>query len=567
MTTPPESSRPGQEKKVSAAAPVEEDRDFPAEENISRFAGHVSLATLISRVAGFFRDLLIAKFFGAAMMADAFFVAFAIPNLFRRMFMEGALSSSFLPVYSDVRERSGVRQARRFAGGMLVFLIFAGSAGCAIGIWFAEPLMRALAPGFSSNPEKLRLAAQLTKIMFPFIIFIGLWAVAAGMLNAARRFFVPAFAPALQNVVIITALLAADFWVNRAGAIRWLAWAVVIGGAAQFFFQLPFMGKLRILPLPSIPWRTEGVGRCLTLMGPAAFGGVVFHVNVLVDRWLASFLAEGSISYLYYANRVVQLPHGILSLAVVSAVLPVLSDYAAKNRGNAKSGGSERNAMLEAGRLTLFITIPATFGLIALAHPIMEVIFERGAFTENHTAAAAAALRAYAAGLMFFGVTRLLAGTFHSRLNTSFPMRCANLAVLANVALSVALMFPFGFVGLALATSCSSALNAGLLLRGLMREWSDFPKKELTHSLGRLLALGVLTGLITYFVHLPLVHLQLWDSQGASVLKLLLVTFEVSLGAGFYIFMAKRIDASSYASWRHFTRFSRGKSWAMRAGR
>ena len=559
MTTPPESPNPGREENVPAAAPAG-NGDSTAEESISRFAGPVSLATLISRVAGFFRDLLIAKFFGAAMMADAFFVAFAIPNLFRRMFMEGALSSSFLPVYSEVREQSGARQARKFAGGMLVFLVFAGSVGCVVGIWFAEPLMRALAPGFSSNPEKLGLAAQLTRIMFPFIIFIGLWAVAAGMLNAARRFFVPAFAPALQNVVIIIALLLAGFLVSRGEAIRWLAWAVVLGGAAQFFFQLPFMGKLRILPLPSIPWRVEGVGRCLALMGPAALGGAIFQVNVLVDRWLASFLVEGSISYLYYANRLVQLPHGILSLAVVSAVLPVLSDYAAKNRENSASGDSERNAMLEAGRLTLFITIPSTFGLIALAHPIMEVIFERGAFTQDHTVASAAALQAYAAGLMFFGVTRLLAGVFHARLNTSFPVRCANIAVLANVALSVALMFPFGFIGLALATSCSSALNAVLLLRGVIREWSDFPKKELVHSLNRLLVLGILTGLLAYFVHLQLVHLQLWDAQGSSALKLVMMMLEVSLAACFYIFLAKKIDSSSYDSWCRFTRLTWGKS-------
>ena len=559
MTTPSESSNSRRKENVSPAAPAG-NGDVSAEESISRFAGPVSLATLISRIAGFFRDLLIAKLFGAAMMADAFFVAFAIPNLFRRMFMEGALSSSFLPVYADVREQSGVRQAKKFAGGMLVVLIFAGSAGCAIGIWFAEPLMKVLAPGFLRNPEKLSLAAQLTRIMFPFIIFIGLWAVAAGMLNAARRFFVPAFAPALQNAVIIFTLLLAEYWASSAEAIHWLAWAVVIGGAAQFLFQLPFLGKLRILPLLSVPWRVEGVGRCLALMGPAALGGAIFQINILVDRWLASFLAEGSISYLYYANRLVQLPHGILSLAVVSAVLPVLSDYAAKNRDNTKSGDSERNAMLEAGRLTLFITIPATFGLLALAHPIMEVIFERGAFTEKHTVASAAALRAYAAGLMFFGVTRLLAGVFHARLNTKFPVKCANIAVLTNVALSVVLMFPLGFVGLALATSCSSALNAALLLKGVIREWSDFPTKELARSLGRLLAIGILTGLLAYFVHLQFVHLQLWETHGSSTLKLLLMMLEVSVAACFYIFMAKKIDASSYKSWCRFTRLTWGKS-------
>jgi len=559
VTTPSDPSNRENGKDASEAAPGESG-DSPTGESVSRLAGPVSLATLISRFAGFFRDLLIAGFFGAAMMADAFFVAFAIPNLFRRIFMEGALSASFLPVYADVRERSGARAARKFTGGVMAFLVLAGGAVCLPAIWFALPLVRALAPGFSANPEKLLLAAELVRAMFPFIIFIGLWAVAAGVLNAARRFFAPALAPALQNAVIIAALLLADYWVSRAEAIHWLAWAVVIGGAAQFLFQLPLMGKLRILPILSAPWRTEGVGRCLVLMGPAAFGGAIFQINVLVDRWLASFLAEGSISYLYYANRLVQLPHGILSLAVVSAVLPVLSDYAAKGGENAAPGDSERGAMLEAGRLTLFITIPAACGLIALAHPIVEVVFERGAFTRSHTEAAAAALRAYAAGLAFFGFARLLAGAFHARLNTKFPVRCANISVLANVVLSVALMLPLGFVGLALATSISSALNAGLLLRGLMREWGDFPKRELARSLGRLLALGGLTGLLAHLVHSQLVRPHLWDSGGASALKLLLMTLEVLLAACFYLWLGKRFDAASHESCRRFTRLGWGKS-------
>lgn len=555
MTTPSESPVPREGEGRSAVASGEGGGAREGE-SVSRLAGPFSLATLISRFAGFFRDMLIARFFGAAMMADAFFVAYAVPNLFRRMFMEGALSASFLPVYAEVRERSGPRQARKFAGAMVVFLILAGSAACLMAIWFAEPLMRALAPGFSNNPQKLLLAADLTRIMFPFIVFIGLWAVAAGVLNAARRFFVPAFTPVLQNLVIIGALLLAGLWASRTEAIRWLAWAVVLGGAAQFLFQLPFMARLRALPVPSAPWRTEGVGKCLALMGPAAFGGAIFQVNVLVDRWLASFLAEGSISYLYYANRLVQLPHGILSLAVVAAVLPVLSDYAARRGGGAAPGASERDAMLEAGRLTLFITIPSTFGLIALAHPIMEAIFERGAFDQGHTAASAAALRAYAIGLMFFGVTRLLAGVFHARKNTRFPMRCANFAVLANVALSVALMFPLGFVGLALATSCSSALNAGLLLRGLTREWSGFPKRELARSLARLLGLGALTGLLAYLAHRQLVDWRLWDARAAFGVKALLMAFEVSLCAGFYLFLGRKVDAASHASWRRFTRLT-----------
>ena len=559
MSAPSEPPNESKEEGASGAAP-KENADSSSVESVSRLAGPVSLATLISRFAGFFRDLLIARLFGAAMVADAFFVAFAIPNLFRRVFAEGALSASFLPVYSDVREQSGARKALKFAGGMMALLILAGGAVCLAAFWLAPVLVKALAPGFSARPEKLLLTAELTRIMFPFLVFIGLWAIAAGVLNAARRFFVPALAPALQNLIIILALLLAGYWASGAEAIYWLAWAVVIGGAAQFLFQLPFMGKLRILPVLSTPWRTEGVGRCLALMGPAAFGVAIFQINILVDRWLASFLAEGSISSLYYANRLVQLPHGILSIAVASVVLPVLSDHAAKNGESAASDDSARSAMLEAGRLTLFVTIPAACGLIALAHPIMEVIFERGAFTQSHTEASAAALRAYAAGLMFFGAARLLAGAFHARSNTAFPMRCANAAVLANVALSVALMLPFGFVGLALATSLSSALNAGLLLRGLMREWIDFPKKELARSLGRLLALGILTGLLAYFVHLQIVRLQLWDSQGASALKLLLMAFEVSLGAGFYVYAGKKIDAASYESWRRFIRLGRGNS-------
>lgn len=517
----------------------------PEGKSIVRVAGSIGAATFLSRVLGFVRDVLIARFFGAALLTDAFFVAFAIPSMFRRLLTEGALTSAFIPVYSDVRAQQGERSARLFSGAMTVSLAALLAVLCLLGIYFARPLVVALAPGFAGSVEKLELTARLTRVMFPFLFFIGLSAIAVGVLNSARHFFIPALAPVVQNIVMIAALLVAGGLVETNEAVIWLAWGVVAGGALQLLVQLPLISKLGISPIPALPWRAPSVGRCLTLMGPAAFGMAILQINVLIDRWLASFLADGSISYLYYANRLVQFPHGILSLAVAAAAFPLLADREARGRlGKGEGQASARSPLAEAGRLTLFITLPAAFGLIALARPIMEVLFERGAFVAADSSASAAALRAYALGLVFFGFVRLMTAVYHSRLDTKTPVRCANWSVLANVAGSVALMFPFGFVGLALATSLASALNAWLLFAGL-RGTEDWPGGELARSTKFLLPVSAAMGAGLY-----LLNGVFWPAGADIWVRAGFLSLEVIGGAAAYLLVSWLVMPDSVALWR-----------------
>jgi putative peptidoglycan lipid II flippase len=463
--------------------------------------------------------------------------------MFRRLLTEGALTSAFIPVYSDVRAQQGERSARLFSGAMTVSLAALLAGVCLLGIYFARPLVVALAPGFAGSAEKLGLTARLTQIMFPFLFFIGLSAIAVGVLNSARRFFLPALAPVVQNLVMIAALVVAGGLVEANAAVKWLAWGVVAGGALQLLIQLPLISKLGISPIPVLPWRAPSVSRCLALMGPAAFGMAILQINVLIDRWLASFLAEGSISYLYYANRLVQFPHGILSLAVAAAAFPLLADREARGR-HGKGEGSARSPLAEAGRLTLFITLPAAFGLIALARPIMEVLFERGAFVAADSSASAAALRAYALGLVFFGFVRLMAAAYYSRLDTKTPVRCANWAVLANVAGSVALMFPLGFVGLALATSLASALNAWLLLAGL-RETEDWPGGDLARAAKHLLPVSAAMGAGLY-----LFNWVFWPTGADIWMRAGFLSLEVIGGAAAYLLVSWFVMPDSAALWR-----------------
>lgn len=528
----------------------------PPREGISRSAGAIGLATFISRIAGFLRDILIARALGAGLAADAFFVAFAIPALFRNLFMEGALNSSLIPIYTEVRKEQGQEAARRFSGGVVTLVGAFLAVMCLLGTMFSEALVAILASGFSRQPEKFELAARLTRLMFPFLFFIGLWAIAAGVLNAARRFFVPAVTPAVQNLVMIAALLAAGWLGMGEGVVYWLAGAVVIGGALQAACQLPLMGRLGLLPVPAAPWAAPGIGRFLTLMWPAAFAAAILHLNSLANRWLASFLEEGAVSYLYYANRLVQFPHGILSLAVMAAAFPVLSDRAAEGRRNQEGAGEGwRRTLAESGKLTLYITLPATFGLVALAHPIMEVLFQRGAFGPGQTAASAAALRAYALGLVFFGLVRLLAAAFHTRLDTRYPMRCGYMAVAANIALSVILMFPLGFVGLALGTSLSSALNAALLIRGLRRAGEEWPGAELWRAARQLLPLAAGVGAAAW-----LAHWALWPAQSSSPVRALVLAGMVACAAAGYAWLCDLFAPEGSVPWRGLLRLGRRAS-------
>ncbi|MDA0999941.1 MAG: murein biosynthesis integral membrane protein MurJ [bacterium] len=503
---------------------------------IARSAWGVSVATLGSRIFGFVRDILVAHFLGAGLVTDAFFVGFGIPSLFRRLFAEGALTSSFIPVYTQMRSAQGEEASRRFAGAMGMGLGAVLVVVCGLGIVFSDYFVMALAPGFIRAPEKFALASQFTRIMFPFLFFIGMSAVASGILNCARWFFIPALSPAVHNVAMIAALAGAAYFVGESAGALWLAWGVVAGGVLQLLVQLSLLRQLGLIPLPAAPWRAPGVRRALVLMGPAAFGVAVLQINILIDRWLASFLAEGAISYLYYANRLVQFPHALLSLAVTTAAFPVLAAYA-----SAQSQGRVRATLAESGKLTLFLTLPATFGLIALAPSIMEVLFERGAFGAADTAASALGLRMYALGLIFFGGVRLFAAVFHAHQNMRYPVRCANIGMAANVVLSLALMFPLGFAGLALATSISSGLNVAFLARGLKREGEMWPGRELGDIASRLAPISILMGVFVFVL-----NAYFWPAGAGIFIRALFLCAEIAAGGLLYLGLCRKFAPGAY---------------------
>ncbi|MEE9276269.1 MAG: murein biosynthesis integral membrane protein MurJ, partial [bacterium] len=412
------------------------------------------------------------------------------------------------------------------------------------GIVYAEHCVTAIAPGFRGDPAKFAVASRLTRVMFPCLVFIGLGAVATGILNSARRFFVPALSSAALNVAMIGALLAGAGLASGREAIVWLGWGVVAGGLLQLAIQLPLVARVGAFPLPAAPWRTLGMGRVLALMGPAAFGVAILQINILIDRLLASFLIEGSVSHLYYANRLVQFPHGLLSLAVTTAVFPVLSSHAA-----ARAEGELRGALAQAGRLTLFITLPATFGLLALAPSIIEVLFERDAFGAAQTAASAGVLRAYALGLVFFGIIRFLGAAFHARQDTRYPVRCANAGVAANVVLSLALMLPLGAAGLALATSLASALNAALLIRGMRRTEAAWPGAALGRAARQLLLPAAAAGAAVFAI-----DRALWPHGASTLIRALWLFAEIAAAAGLYFTLSRLFAPDGYVPLRALLR-------------
>jgi putative peptidoglycan lipid II flippase len=341
--------------------------------NILKAAGVVGSATVASRVLGLLRDAVLAFLFGATPAADAFFVAFRIPNLMRQLFGEGALASSFVPVYTDIREKQGEEGAGAFANSMFTILTLVLLVITAAGVLFAPALVRVIAWGFDPGSEIFRLTVLLTRWMFPYVIFICVAALGMGMLNARGHFFAPAIAPVLLNISMITfALLLSGMVAEPVVAV---AWGVLLGGVLQLLAQLPPMGRRGLIPRAVKPALTPEVKRMLILMGPAVLGVAVYQVNMLVDTLIASFLPGGSISYLWYGNRMMQFPLGVFGIALATAALPTLSQQVAEGRNE-----DFTQTVSFALSLTVFIGLPAAMGLVALREPVMAVLFARGAF-------------------------------------------------------------------------------------------------------------------------------------------------------------------------------------------
>ncbi len=418
--------------------------------------------TMISRVLGFARDILIADILGASAVADAFFVAFKYPNFFRRMFAEGAFNAAFVPLFSGLLTADGRPQAKAFAEGTFAVLLCALLflvAAFEIGMPWA---MYAIAPGFAADPEKFQLAVTLTRITFPYLLFISLVSLMGGVLNSLDRFAAAAATPIILNVTLITALIGLARFTDTPG--HALAWGVAAAGIAQFlwlYIVLHGAGMGLKLRLPRL---TPKVRRLLKLMLPGAIGAGVVQINLLVDVLIASFLPSGSISYLYFADRVNQLPLGVIGVGVGTALLPLLS-----RQIRSKEAAAALESQNRALEFALLLTIPAAAALMVISGPVILVLFGRGAFGGPEVEAASMALAAYAAGLPAYVLVKVLTPGYFAREDTVTPVKIASLCVAVNLVLNLVLMGPFAHVGIALATAIAAWINAALLARGLKR--------------------------------------------------------------------------------------------------
>ena len=427
-----------------------------------RSVATVGSYTLVSRVFGFVRDILTAAILGAGPVADAFFVAQRLPNLFRSLFAEGAFSAAFVPLASGALAEGGKPAARAFAEEAYAVLFAVLLVFVVLGEIFMPAVMTVIAPGFAADPGKFDLVVNLTRITFPYLLFISLTALQAGLLNAVDRFAAPAATPILLNLFLIAGLLVMYHYGLHDGQV--LAWALTAAGIAQFLWLMGSCAHAGVRLRLRLPRLTPRVRDTLRIMGPGVFGAGVTQINLLISTALASLLPGGSVSYLYYADRLNQLPLGVVGIAIGTAILPSLSRQV--RTGDAAGAAATQNRGVE---LALLLTLPAAAGLIVLAQPILSVLFERGAFGPTEAAATAAALAAYAAGLPAFVLVKVLAPGFFAHRNTATPVRVAVAAVMLNLVLTVGLMQVWGHVGVALALSGSGWMQALTLLVLLRR--------------------------------------------------------------------------------------------------
>lgn len=417
--------------------------------------------TFVSRISGFVRDMVMSYFFGAGALADAFLVAFRIPNFFRRLFAEGAFSQAFVPVLARYREEPR-EQYERFVAAVAGNLAVALFAVVIIGVLCAPGLIFVFAPGFRDSPEQFDLATLMTRITFPYLGFISLTAFAGALLNSHERYAVPAFTPVLLNLALIGAMLLGVAFAER--PVVALAWGVFVAGALQLAFQVPFIGRLGLVVMPRPTLAHPGVRQVGKLLVPAVFASSVSQINALVDTVVASTLMTGSISWLYYADRLLELPVGLVAVALGTVMLPNLSRLAAL--GDQRGFG----ATLDWGlRIGVLFGLPAAAALYVMALPLVATIFYHGEMTALDARMAALAVQAFAAGLLPLVLVKVVAPAYFAREDTATPFRIAVIAVATNVVINLATFRWFGHVGLAFATTVSAWVNAGLLLRGVLR--------------------------------------------------------------------------------------------------
>ncbi len=508
---------------------------------IAKAAGIVGAFTFLSRILGFIRDVIVAKYFGAGLSADAFFVAFRIPNLLRRLLAEGSLTVSFVPVFTEYLTKNSKKDAFEVAHIAFTALSMILVAISILGILLAPLIIRIIAPGFDDIPEKLQLTILLTRIMFPYIFFIGLLALCMGILNSLGHFTAPSLAPVLLNISMIIGVLYLSRYFDR--PVLGLAAGVIIGGISQLILQIPFLIKRGVVFKLNFNFSHPAIRKIGTLMLPAVFGTAVYQFNIFATTLIASLLPEGSISFLYYANRLVEFPLGIFAVALGTALLPVMSEQAAR-----ESFEDLIRSLSFALRLVFFFTIPAMVGLIVLRVPIISILFQRGEFDYQATLLTAEALFYYSIGLWAIAGVRIIVPTFFSLKDTRTPVKVAVLALLANIVLSIILAFPLGLRhgGLALATSISSIMNMSILLMILRKRLGSIGAKRILMSVFRISISSAVMGIAVYLF----CHRIVWTTGSEIETKILTLGVSIVIGVVVYLlcsYLLKSEESYSFA--------------------
>lgn len=532
---------------------------------ITRAAGVVSFFTLLSRISGLLRDMVVGYLFGAQGVADAFFVAFRIPNLLRRLTAEGALTAGFIPIFTDYLANRGKSEAFRVARIVFTFIGLLLAGLTLLGMFFAAPLTRLFAPGFLADREKFDLTVSLTRLMFPYIFFVSLVALAMGVLNSLRHFMAPALSPVLLNLSIVFCAVLFTPFLDQ--PVMSLGFGVLIGGVAQLLLQFPYLSRQGFAYAPNFHFKDPALRRLLLLMGPTFFGAAVYQINVLVSTILATMLPEGSVSYLYYADRLLQFPLGIFAVALGTAALPSFSALVVRKEFEELKRGLSYSL-----RLVNFISLPATVGLMVVSVPIFSLLFQRGAFDAGATLGTAQALIYFALGLWGFSGTRLVVPVFYAMEDTRTPVWIAFWSFLINFLLSLMLMGKItagsednalsrmiaalsqhaGFLslshgGLAMAASISATFNFVALLWILSRRLAPFPLREFFSSFFHNLFNSLLMGLALFFI----VRSVDWVGSEKSLwIHGSIFLFLLGLGVSLYLFLSFLLRSPEWAFMR-----------------
>ncbi|MDH1262354.1 murein biosynthesis integral membrane protein MurJ [Pseudomonas sp. GD03944] len=472
--------------------------------NLLKSLAAVSSLTMLSRVLGFVRDTLIARVFGAGVASDAFVVAFKLPNLLRRIFAEGAFSQAFVPILAEYKTQQGEEATRTFVAYVSGLLTLVLALVTLLGIVAAPWIVWASAPGFADEPDRFELTTDLLRLTFPYILLISLSSLAGAVLNTWNRFSVPAFVPTLLNVSMIVFMVFFAQYFDP--PIMALGWAVLVGGLLQLLYQLPHLKKIGMLVLPRLNLKDTGVWRVMKLMGPAIFGVSVSQISLIINTIFASFLAAGSVSWMYYADRLMELPSGVLGVALGTILLPALSKtYAGSDR-------SEYSRLLDWGlRLCILLALPSAVALAVLAEPLTVSLFQYGKFTSHDALMTQQALVAYSVGLLGIILVKILAPGFYAQQNIKTPVKIAIVTLIATQLMNLALWRPLGHVGLALAIGLGACLNAGLLYWQLRKGDIFQPQAGWMPFLFKVaLAVAVMAGVLLVGMH----FMPAWSADG-----------------------------------------------------